>query len=331
MILENRESKNERFHRVYFDIGTSNSNVFLLEENKILDKREKEVGSKDVAIENDKKMLKIEMKRIYREILDSNNLADEDIAEIYASGMVTSKFGFKEVPHIPVPVSLEKLGKSIYSYQDEVFGREINLIRGLKTFSDEQEINENNFSEINNLRGEETEIFGIISKCDINSFYVFLPGSHTHIVKVVDNEIKDLLSSFTGELFHVISEHTLLSPSIDLECENYDIKMLEKGFRHSGKLGMNRSLYLINTLQQFTEISKRKKTSYLEGIILGDLIRLFRNHWPQAENVMVVARPELGFAYKKLLESHDYKVLELNCEKDFSVEGFKMLINCLSQ
>ena len=325
------ENRNDDLYRVYFDVGTSNSCGFLLEGSKILDQLEKEVGSKDVAIEDNQELLKKSIKNLYREILGNNSLKYKDVEGIYASGMVTSKFGFKEVPHLPTPVSMEKLAESIYSYEDEIFGREINLIRGLKTFSDDREINEENFSEINNVRGEEIEVFGIISKTGLDKFHVFMPGSHTHIARVENGEIKDLLSSFTGELFQVISEHTLLSPSIDLDCGKYDVEMLEKGFRHSEELGMNRSLYLINTMQMFTGISKQKKTSYLEGIILGDMIRLFKRRWPEAENVMVAAKPALSFAYEKLLERCDYNIVELECDSEFSVEGFKMILNYLWQ
>ncbi|SDM34099.1 2-keto-3-deoxy-galactonokinase [Halarsenatibacter silvermanii] len=329
--MQDDVNKRDNLYRVYFDVGTSKSRGFLLKGLRVLDQMKKKIGSKDVAIEDDQKLLKREIKKLYRNIKADNSLKDKDIEEIYLSGMVTSKFGFKEVPHIPTPVTIEKLAESIYSYEDEIFGRDINLIRGLKTFSDDREINAENFSEINNVRGEEIEIFGIVSRCSKNKFHVFMPGSHTHIARIENGEIKDLLSSFTGELFQVISEHTLLSPSIDLSCEKYDVEMLKKGFQHSEELGMNRSLYLINTMQMFTDIDKNKKTSYLEGIILGDLIRLFRRRWPDAQDVMVAAKPALGFAYEKLLENYDYNIVEFNCESELSVEGFKMILNYLWQ
>jgi len=43
----------------------------------------------------------------------------------------------------------------------------------------------------------------------------------------------------------------------------------------------------------------------LEGIIPGDLIRLFRRQFEDAENVIVAAKPALSYAYERLLERYD--------------------------
>ena len=59
--MQDFKNSGDSSYRVYFDIGTSNSSGFLLEGSKILDQLEKEVGSKDAAIEMDQELLKREI------------------------------------------------------------------------------------------------------------------------------------------------------------------------------------------------------------------------------------------------------------------------------
>lgn len=46
------------------------------------------------------------MKALYDQVLAANSLTDGDVEAIYASGMVTSPYGLKEVPHLVLPMTV---------------------------------------------------------------------------------------------------------------------------------------------------------------------------------------------------------------------------------
>ena len=62
--------------------------------------------AKNSAIAGSNETLITGMKAMYDAVLSRLALADSDVQVIYVSGMATSPYGFKEMPHCIAPVSL---------------------------------------------------------------------------------------------------------------------------------------------------------------------------------------------------------------------------------
>ena len=124
---------------LYFDSGTSNTRAYLLDrEFRICDSAKRAVGSKDSAIAGTNRVLIEGMKALYDQVLAANSLTDGDVEAIYASGMVTSPYGLKEVPHLVLPMTVRDFADSLYPFhEDTCFHRDIFLVPGLKTLSDD--------------------------------------------------------------------------------------------------------------------------------------------------------------------------------------------------
>ena len=229
-------------YNIYFDSGTSNTRVYLLKDYYLVDVLKKNIGSKDSSIAGSNIVLLKGLRELYGQLLENNKICEEQIEGIYASGMVTSPFGIKEVPHLSTPISLEKLYDGIYTYHEtKFFNRDIYLIRGVKTIPDNVYADRYNISSINNMRGEEIEIFGMLSELPDRwkkeNIAVFLPGSHTHVAYVRQGVLHDILSTFSGELFYAISTSTILSNSIHCDSDQFDEEMALLGFRNLKILG----------------------------------------------------------------------------------------------
>ena len=138
---------------LYFDSGTSNTRAYLLDRDfQVKYVAKKAVGSKDSAIAGSNRVLVEGMKALHDQVLAENGLTEGNISAIYASGMITSPYGLKEVPHLPLPMTVKTFADSLYPFrEDTCFHRDIILVPGLKTLSDD-------FSFVNNMRGEEIEI-----------------------------------------------------------------------------------------------------------------------------------------------------------------------------
>ncbi len=325
-------------YNIYFDSGTSNTRIYLIENDQIRDKSKANIGSKDSSITGNNDILIKGLKDLYSKILEKNNLKDNDIKNIYASGMITSPFGIKEIPHLSTPVSLKKLFNNLSTYYEpDYFQRNIKLVRGVKTISDDFKINEKNINSINNMRGEEIEIFGILSLLNsswVNSnLCIFMPGSHTHIAYMKNRVMEDILSTFSGELFHALKESTILSSSIDFKVPT-DKEMIKLGFENLQEYGINRALYLANTMQIFSDFSNSKKTSYLEGVINGGVVLAFKkilnNKWKQAEKVVIAGNNNIAEIYNLLVKHSNLELQVKNISSpdqgSFALEGLKQLL-----
>ena len=83
----------------WFDCGTTNTRLYLIaEDGTYRFCGGKAVGSRNVAMEGSCAILAQAMAQLLQE-------SPESAVQIYASGMVTSAFGLKEVPHLVAPVS----------------------------------------------------------------------------------------------------------------------------------------------------------------------------------------------------------------------------------
>ncbi len=321
-------------YHVYFDSGTSNTRAYLLKDRDVIDIIKKNIGSKDSSIAGSNLVLIKGLKQLYDWLLEHNHLHDEEIAGIYASGMVTSPFGITEVPHLSTPLSPRELYSGIYTHREtKCFQRDIHLIRGAKTIADHFRIDKENIPMINNMRGEEIEIFGVLSDLPeewrAGNTAIFLSGSHTHIAYVKKGELFDILSTFSGELFHAISTGTILSGSIHCNTEGLDEEMVLYGFKDLKQYGMNRALYIAHALKIFDVSDNAGRKSYLEGVITGGVTLAFekvlRDKWREVDKVIVAGNNSIAKVYEITLKNigrkMDIMTLIASGKQSFAVKG----------
>jgi len=324
---------------VYFDSGTTNTRAYLVKDGKIFDMIKNAIGSKDSSIAGSNLVLLKELKRLFDDLIHTNNIDERHISDIYASGMVTSPFGIKEVPHVSTPVSRKKLSDSIYiHYEPLFFERDIKLIRGVKTVDADFKANPNTIANINNMRGEEIEVFGIIpnlpSVWQNDDIAVFLPGSHTHIAYIRNNELLDIWSTFSGELFHAISTSTVLSNSVSVDTTAIDPEMALLGLKYLYEYGFNRALYICHAMKIFDTADNVQRKSYLEGVIIGGILlgfeKMSAQKWKGVKKIVIAGRSDLTGIYdvllKDLLPHCDIMTISANEKHSFAVQGFINII-----
>lgn len=256
----------------YYDCGTTNTRAYLLHYNKICQSVSEAVGIKDFALDNDKSRLIITLHEIFTRLVKDEGIMSEHIDEIIFSGMISSPSGLVEIEHITAPVSLEKLKSSVVEYYEaELFHRKLKIIPGIKTARQDERVMPEQAPAINMMRGEETEIFGVIrDNPDLQQgdYVLVLPGSHTQAVLLRDGVIHDISSNITGELFNVISTGTILGASINGE-ESWEIHegMVKLGAGEVHRTGFNRALYILRIQDLFTNATLNERRSYLEGVL----------------------------------------------------------------
>ena len=148
---------------VYFDSGTTNTRGYLICNGIVKDSIKENIGTINNVLEDDPKVLESEVYKIYQKLLERNDMVDEQINDIYMSGMATSCNGIFETDYMNVPVSVKKYAQDITYHDNETFQRKIGYLTGLAVRPvPEGELG--NIEQFNNVRGEEIELFGIIRK-----------------------------------------------------------------------------------------------------------------------------------------------------------------------
>ena len=157
------------------DSGTTNTRIALVKDNKIIKTLKYNVGaSKSIG---DGTLLKNALKEGISKLLAENNLTEKNVTKIIASGMITSEFGLVGIPHLELPVGKEDLSKNLFEKSfPEISSVPFTFVRGIKSF-------DGNFENTDMVRGEETEIMGILKELHNTGRSVILI---TH-----DNDIAD--------------------------------------------------------------------------------------------------------------------------------------------
>lgn len=308
----------------WFDCGTTNTRLYLIEEDgQFHFCGVKAVGSRNVAMTGSSAVLAQAMGELLQK-------APESAVQIYASGMVTSAFGLKEVPHLVAPVSVAALRTGIAETYVDALGRTICLIPGVKTAASDWRFS-------GNVRGEETEVFGaaaVLESRGLCSDGVYiLPGSHTQILYLKNGEITDILSLFTGELFHALREETILSGILKNIPDSINPEFVRQGCADANTFRINRGLYLCHSNQIFQRFTPAQRYSYAEGVILSGvyqaLIQRLQHSWAHCPQIVMVCDELNWNIYGALLQNGSFpNVLWLPPEAPgcFGVRGLRSIV-----
>jgi 2-keto-3-deoxy-galactonokinase len=325
-------------YNVYFDSGTTNTRAYLLQDRVILDTECAQIGSKDSAIQNDSKMLVKELKRIYDGLIGNNGLGDPDIETIYMSGMISSPTGMVEIDHLSTPVNRERLRDGIVTYRErQFFHREVKIVPGIKTIGPNDTPTLDKVEQINNMRGEEIEIIGIINDQEISlpaHSILILPGSHTQVAYLDEGFITNVLSTVTGELYHALLSETILNSSLAGNSEGIDSEMVCKGYEDLINYGFNRAIYIVRTMQMFTDATLSQRRSYLEGVLNGGVLQAISYTAAQTGNeytcIGAVGSPDqcriLSTIASRYYPAFSFKQILADPSHPFSVKGLLELI-----
>lgn len=120
---------------------------------------------------------------------------------IVGSGMLTSSIGMKELPYADLPFSFsgQELLKEGFELPD---GNRLVLISGAKAPNDV-------------MRGEEVQAIGIAEQLPYTGKGVLiLPGTHSKHIYFNNGRFERFTTFMTGELYEIISKHSILAPSL---------------------------------------------------------------------------------------------------------------------
>ncbi len=294
---------------IAIDGGTTNTRISLVKNRKIIDTIKLSIGAR-VCIEN-ADLLKTEIKKSIEKLLIDNSQNENDITCILASGMITSEFGLCSLPHIETPAGINELHSSMHRVTFEDISQiPFVFIRGVKVSSD-------SFENADVMRGEETELMGLISLEYGKCIYV-LPGSHSKIIKTDEaGKIYDFSTMLTGEMIYSLSQHTILKDAVDLSVSEINSEYLLKGFDFCTKEGINKALFKTRILKNIFGRSKEETYSFFLGTILCEEIQQIIKS--DAQTVVLGGKTEIKNPMAEILKARDNKKIILLDENEVAL------------
>jgi 2-dehydro-3-deoxygalactonokinase len=293
---------------ITIDGGTTNTRVNLVENERIIASKKISRGAK--AGIDDRDGLKTELKRAISSILSENGLTEYDIIKILASGMITSEFGLCELPHLTAPAGISEL----HDAMAEVSFHDISVIpfvfiRGVKVASGD-------LAEFDMMRGEETEMTGLLALCggDKNAVFV-LPGSHSKIINTDEHgRISSFATMLTGEMIMALSGGTILKDAVDLGVSEIIEEYLVKGYTFAKTEGLNKALFKVRILKNAFKATPAEVYNFFLGAILADEIDNILSS--EAKTVIIGGNQRIKNATAALLRSVSEKNVITVSEED---------------
>lgn len=183
---------------------------------------------------------------------------------VILSGMASSSIGLMELAYAEMPIVADASNLN-WKYIEEGTLRLL-LISGAKTKSDV-------------MRGEEIQLIGLADDLITTDGMVILPGTHSKHVTIKDGAFIDCKTYMTGELFNVISTHSILSNSLlASEFSSRNKQAFLKGMDIGLDGDMTRQLFSIRANQLLHSTSEDHNYYLLSGMIIGDELSVLRGY-----------------------------------------------------
>jgi 2-dehydro-3-deoxygalactonokinase len=194
--------------------------------------------------------------------LFGNWMQDPD-ALCLISGMAGSRQGWQEAPYCPCPAGFAELGQHLLWLKP---GR-IALVPGLRCLGTDAQ----HTPDV--MRGEEVQIFGALHLAGRDNATLVLPGTHSKWAQVQGGRVTDFQTFMTGEVFALMSQHSILGKTLDLTGA-FDEAAFFQGLDQSQQPGsVLHHLFAVRTLGLFDRLSAAQLHSFLSGLLIGEELR----------------------------------------------------------
>ena len=195
-------------------------------------------------------------------------------APVYLSGMVTSSLGWKELPYARLPFPLDGSAAVVErAVLERRYGAHpLLFISGVRSDDDV-------------LRGEETELIGLLSRDAERSLagscVTVLPGTHSKAIEVEAGRVTGFRTCMTGELFQVLQRSSILRHSVEAPAGPGDPgnPFFERGVRRAARDGLLASLFTVRAGTLIEGIDRGSNAHYLSGLLIGsEVASIVRRH-----------------------------------------------------
>lgn len=191
---------------------------------------------------------------------------------VIACGMVGSTVGWREAAYLRTPVGNSELASALANVRRET-GSAIQIVPGICAAGERGKI----LPEI--LRGEETQIAGILSKIENSvkskSLLIGLPGTHSKWALVQDQRIISFTTFVTGELYALLTSYSVVAKT-QKKSEQMNSEAFRQGLQlahaRNGEAagGLLSTIFSTRSKRVLGKLSEEEQPDYLSGLLIGE-------------------------------------------------------------
>lgn len=261
------------------DWGTSSLRAYLLgESGQVIEARGADSGI--MRVEGGKFAAALEM-------ACGDWLRTHAALPVLLSGMIGSKQGWLEAPYCPCPADAAAIARALAPLALPG-ARAAHIVPGLSC------TNATGVPDV--MRGEETQIIGALP-C-LGKYLAVLPGTHSKWAWVEDGAVRGFASFMTGEVYAVLTGHTILGRLMKPEAP-HDAAAFARGVHYGldAPEALLSRVFSARTLGLFNQLGETALPSYLSGLLIGSEIGGALKAAPHTGSVAILGNAGLTLRY----------------------------------
>ncbi len=277
---------------VAVDWGTSSFRLWLIgEDGSIVSERRSGEGMTTAA--------QTGFARVLQTHLDA--VSAPDTIPVIVCGMAGARQGWVEAGYIDTPTSLAAILTAAVTVPEQT--RDVRILPGLAQRSQQAP---------DVMRGEETQLLGAIAADAKGEQLVCMPGTHSKWVRVLDGQVTGFSTFMTGELFDVITKHSILSHAVAGAADMpADVKAFEAALNAAlGKPALvTNLLFTARSGQLLNGLTAAGAQALISGTLIGAEIAGALASAGQNAAITLVASGRLRALYEDA-----FRALSLTCK-----------------
>lgn len=215
--------------------------------------------------------------------------------EIWICGMAGARQGWIEAPYLNVPTLLRDLGKGAVQPDNVPDHTSVRILPGLCQTGGHEDV----------MRGEETQLLGLLAQNPDFEGAVCMPGTHSKWVDLNKGTVTRFATAMTGEMFALLSKHSVLRHSLggDTEAAASDDGISEglaDGLAHPERLSAQ--LFRTRAASLLSDKGADWCSGYLSGLLVGSEVAAHRS-WIGSSPVALLGSDRLNRIYALALEN----------------------------
>ncbi|WP_185984519.1 2-dehydro-3-deoxygalactonokinase [Aureimonas mangrovi] len=218
-------------------------------------------------------------------------------------GMAGARQGWMEAPYRPVPAPLDEL--AAHAVRVETSLGDVRILPGVAQIdADAPDV----------MRGEETQIAGLGVQGDT---LVCLPGTHSKWVRIEEGAIADFATFMTGEIFDLLSRHSILRHVMDAGEEGDETTFLAAVREALAEPDvLTTKLFALRAGPLLSLADPAAGATRLSGLLIGAEIGAARRRLAaESRKLLLVSSGRLGALYRSALAEAGFDVDTVDAEE----------------
>lgn len=233
-----------------------------------------------------------------------------EVLDVVACGMVGARQGWREAPYVSVP-NVPPTGAEATQINLADAGLRIFILPGMSQDSPADV-----------MRGEETQVAGILADEPDLDGIICMPGTHCKWVRCSNGKITSFRTSMTGEVFGLLQGMSTLQHSVS--SDTIDMRSFDRAVRQAltDNAALLADLFAIRAGSLLHGIDKPSCSGQLSGLLIGADVRQARSFLGTSA-VRLVAEGPLADLYERALGISNFEVQRLDAER-ITLAGLKV-------